>query len=262
MKLLGSIAVVFSIFQISGFAQECVAAASNVQEMQNKFDVVFDGINEEVEEWATNFADSVGRNKNTIKTYLADQQNLLVGFGMTREEGAKLSEEMTTLALDLASFANLDETMAVNNMTKAVMGESEAAKSLGAVLNDVTRAETMAAMGISGKYDKLDQLTKMQVNYNAILRQSPDAVGDCIRSMDSYEAAQRRQNAATMEFKETIGNQLIPIFTTLTNWQTKGIKAATSFAKAILGDTEESNHLLHAFDRIHALVKRLQPNAI
>ena len=260
MKLLGSIAVVFSIFQISGFAQECVAAASNVQEMQNKFDVVFDGINEEVEEWATNFADSVGRNKNTIKTYLADQQNLLVGFGMTREEGAKLSEEMTTLALDLASFANLDETMAVNNMTKAVMGESEAAKSLGAVLNDVTRAETMAAMGISGKYDKLDQLTKMQVNYNAILRQSPDAVGDCIRSMDSYEAAQRRQNAATMEFKETIGNQLIPIFTTLTNWQTKGIKAATSFAKAILGDTEESNHLLHAFERIHALVKRLQPS--
>ena len=67
-RLLGSIAVVFSISQISGFAQECVAAASNVQEMQNKFDVVFDGINEEVEEWATNFADSVGRNKNTIKT--------------------------------------------------------------------------------------------------------------------------------------------------------------------------------------------------
>ena len=258
-KLLSGIAVVFSVQKLSGFASECVAAASNVQEMQNKFDVVFQGINEEVDEWAENFADSVGRNKNTIKTYLADQQNLLVGFGMTREEGAKLSEEMTTLALDLASFANLDETMAVNNMTKAVMGETEAAKALGAVLNDVTRAETMEAMGLSGKYDKLSQLQKMQVNYNAILRQSPDAIGDCIRSMDSYEAAQRRQNAAVSELKESIGNQLIPIYTVWTNWQTAGIKLATKFAKAILGDTEENNRLLHAFERVHALVKKLQP---
>ena len=259
-KVLGSIAVVFSVQKLSSLASECVAAASNVEEMQNKFDVVFQGINEEVDAWAENFADSVGRNKNTIKTYLADQQNLLVGFGMTREEGAKLSEEMTTLALDLASFANLDETMAVNNMTKAVMGETESAKALGAVLNDVTRAETMAALGMSGKYDQLSQLEKMQVNYNAILRQSPDAIGDCIRSMDSYEAAQRRQKAAMDGLKETIGGQLIPIYTTLTNWYTNGIKVATSFAKALLGDSEESNHLLHAFERVHALVKKLQPS--
>ena len=258
-KLLGGIAVVFSVQQLSSFASDCVQAASDVQEMRNKFDVVFQGINDEVEEWATNFAESVGRNKNTIKGYLADQQNLLVGFGMTREEGAKLSEEMTSLALDLASFANMDETMAVNNMTKAVMGETEAARALGAVLNDSTRAEAMAAMGLSGKYDKLDQLTKMQVNYNAILKQSPDAVGDCIRSMDSYEAAQRRQKAATDEFKESIGGQLIPIYTAWTNLQTKGIKLATGLAKAILGDTEENNKLLHAFERIHALVKKLQP---
>ena len=125
---------------------------------------------------------------------------------MTREAGAKLAEEMTSLALDIASFANQDEDIAVNAMTKAVMGESEAARTLGAVLNDVTRAETMQAMGLSGTYQKLDQLTKMQVNYQTILRQSPDAVGDCIRSMDSYEAAQRRQNAAVAEFKEFIGS--------------------------------------------------------
>lgn len=258
-KVLGTIAVVFSVQKLSAFAQDCVQAASDVEEMENKFDVVFDGINEEVDQWAGNFADAIGRNKNTIKTYLADQQNLLVGFGMTREEGAKLAEDMTSLALDLASFANTDETMTVNNMTKAVMGETEAARALDAVLNDNTRAETMAAMGLSGKYDKLDQLTKMQVNYNAILRQSPDAVGDCIRSADSYEAAQRRLNASQEYFKESVGKQLIPIYKTLTNWKNAAVKAATKLAQAILGTTEENNHLLHAFERIQALVKRLQP---
>ena len=258
-KLLGGIAVVFSIAKMSEFSKSCVQAASVVQEMENKFDVVFTGIRDEVDAWAGDFADAVGRNKNAIKTYLADQQNLLVGFGMAREEGAKLAEEMTSLALDIASFANQDEDVAVNAMTKAVMGESEAAKTLGAVLNDTTRAETMLEMGLTGSYNALDQLTKMQVNYNTILRQSPDAVGDCVRSMDSYEARQRQLNAAVTGFKEFIGGQLLPVFSVFTGWMTKGVRAATSFAMAIFLDKEENNRLLRVFERIHALVKRLQP---
>ena len=258
-KLLGKIAVVFSVKKLATFAKDCVEAASNVEEMENKFNVVFGDMADEVDEWATEFADSIGRNKNAIKTYLADQQNLLVGFGMTREEGAKLSEEMTTLALDIASFSNMDEDVAVERMTKAVMGESEAAKALGAVLNDTTRAESMLALGMNGTYDSLSQLEKMQVNYNAILSQSPDAVGDCVRSMGSYESSTRQLKAAQEEFKEFIGGQLLPVMSVFVQWVTKGIKVCTQFAKAILLDAEGNNRILLTFERIHAVVKRLQP---
>lgn len=258
-KLLGKIAVVFSVTKLASFAKDCVEAASNVEEMENKFNTVFDNMADEVDKWAEEFANSVGRNKNTIKSYLADQQNLLVGFGMTREEGAKLSEEMTSLALDIASFSNQDEDVAVNAMTKAVMGESEAAKTLGAVLNDTTRAETMQALGMQGTYQSLSQLEKMQVNYQAILRQSPDAIGDCVRSMGSYESSARQLKAAQEEFKEFVGGQLLPVMSVFVQWVTKGVKAATSFAKAILLDAEGNNRILLAFERIHAIVKRLQP---
>lgn len=258
-KLLGKIAVVFSVAKLTSFAKDCVEAASNVEEMENKFGVVFGNMADSVDKWAEKFADSVGRNKNTIKTYLADQQNLLVGFGMTRKEGAKLSEQMTSLALDIASFSNQDEDVAVNAMTKAVMGESEAAKTLGAVLNDTTRAETMAALGMSGTYDSLSQLEKMQVNYNAILRQSPDAVGDCVRSMGSYESSTRQLKATQEEFKEFIGGQLLPVMSVFVQWVTKGVKVATKFSKAILLDADGNNRILRSFDRIHAVVKRLQP---
>lgn len=258
-KLLGGIGIVLSVSKLKSFTAECAEAASSVQEMENKFDTVFDHIADDVDKWAEQFADSVGRNKNTIKTYLADQQNLLVGFGMTREEGAKLSEEMTSLALDLASFANQDEDMAVNAMTKAVMGESEAAKTLGAVLNDTTRAETMLALGMSGTYDKLSQLDKMTVNYNTILRQSPDAIGDCARSMGSYESSTRQLASAQKEYKEFIGSQLLPVLSVFVQWQTKGVKAATKFSKAILQDADGNNRILQSFERVHAIVKRLQP---
>ena len=89
-KLLGTIFIAFSINSLGSFVSDCIEAASNVEEMENKFNVVFGDMATEMDNWATQFADSVGRNKNAIKAYLADQQNLLVGFGMTREEGANL----------------------------------------------------------------------------------------------------------------------------------------------------------------------------
>ena len=54
--LLGKVAVVFSIAKLSSFSKECRQAASDVQEMQNKFDVVFDGITDDVEKWADEFS--------------------------------------------------------------------------------------------------------------------------------------------------------------------------------------------------------------
>lgn len=222
-KALGAIGVAFSVAGAASFVKDCVSVASEVEEMQNKFDVVFQGMTDEVEAWAQSYSDAIGRNKNDIKTYLADQQNLLVGFGMTRQEGAELSKQMTTLALDLASFANLDETAAVNNMTKAVMGESEAAKALGAVLNDDTRARAMQAMGLSGTYEKLDQLTKMQVNYNAILAQSPDAIGDCKRSLGSYKSTVVQFQSKLKEIKTLVGQFFMPTFQKVISFGAKGL---------------------------------------
>ena len=222
-KALGAIGITLSVAGVKSAIDSFVEVASSVEEMQNKFDVVFGETSDEVNQWAQDYSDAIGRNKDDIKAYLADQQNLLVGFGMTREAGAQLSEQMTTLALDLASFGNLDETASVNNMTKAVMGESEAAKSLGAVLNDSTRAQAMATLGLSGTYDKLDQLTKMQVNYQAILSQSSDAIGDCQRSLESYESTKKRYIAKLKEIKTIIGQFFLPTYQKILSFGARGL---------------------------------------
>ena len=222
-KVLGAVGITLSVAGIKSAIDGCVEVASSVEEMQNKFDVVFGDMRDEVDKWAQEYSDAIGRNKNDIKTYLADQQNLLVGFGMTRQAGAEMAEQMTSLALDLASFGNMDETTSVNAMTKAVMGESEAAKTLGAVLNDSTRAQAMATLGLKGTYDKLDQLTKMQVNYQAILQQSPDAIGDCQRSLDSYESTNKRYLAKLKEIKTIIGQFFLPTYQKILSTGAKGL---------------------------------------
>ena len=222
-KVLGAVGITLSVAGIKSAIDGCVEVASSIKEMQNKFDVVFGNMRNEVDKWAQEYSDAIGRNKNDIKTYLANQQNLLVGFGMTRQAGAKMAEQMTSLALDLASFGNMDETASVNAMTKAVMGESEASKTLGAVLNDSTRAQAMAALGLKGTYDKLDQLTKMQVNYQAILQQSPDAIGDCQRSLDGYESTKKRYIAKLKEIKTIVGQFFLPTYQKILSIGAKGL---------------------------------------
>ena len=222
-KVLGAVGITLSVAGIKSAIDGCVEVASSIEEMQNKFDVVFGDMRNEVDKWAQEYSDAIGRNKNDIKTYLADQQNLLVGFGMTRQAGAEMAEQMTSLALDLASFGNMDETASVNAMTKAVMGESEAAKTLGAVLNDSTRAQAMATLGLKGTYDKLDQLTKMQVNYQAILQQSTDAIGDCQGSLDSYESTKKRYIAKLKEIKTIVGQFFLPTYQKILSIGAKGL---------------------------------------
>lgn len=246
-KVLGAVGITLSVAGIKSAIDGCVEVASSIKEMKNKFDVVFGNMRNEVDKWAQEYSDAIGRNKNDIKTYLADQQNLLVGFGMTRQAGAKMAEQMTSLALDLASFGNMDETASVNAMTKAVMGESEAAKTLGAVLNDSTRAQAMAALGLKGTYDKLDQLTKMQVNYQAILQQSPDAIGDCQRSLDGYESTKKRYIAKLKEIKTIVGQFFLPTYQKILSIGAKGLTMIRDWLQKLTDLTDKlggSQHVL------------------
>ncbi len=205
---IGGFFVAKNIFD---FGASTIQAASDVEEMRNKFNVVFDGMTSAVDKWADNYADSIGRNRNVIKGYLADNQNMFVGMGMTREAGADLSEQLVTMAIDLASFNNLNEGDAVKAMSKAIMGESEAAKALGAVLNDNTRAMAQEALGYKGKFKDLTESQKMQVRYQAIVMQSTDAIGDAERSLDSYKGRQLQLNAAIGNVKESIGALIMPL---------------------------------------------------
>lgn len=238
-KVLGAVGITLSVAGIKKAIDGCVEVASSVEEMENKFNVVFGDMRDDVDKWAQDYSDAIGRNKNDIKTYLADQQNLLVGFGMTRQAGAEMAEQMTSLALDLASFGNMDETTSVNAMTKAVMGESEAAKTLGAVLNDSTRAQAMATLGLKGTYDKLDQLTKMQVNYQAILQQSPDAIGDCKRSLDSYESTKKRYIAKLKEIKTIVGQFFLPTYQKILSIGAKGLTMVRDWLQKLTDLTDK-----------------------
>lgn len=271
-KVLGFAGITLSVAGLVSYGKAAIDAASQLEQMEEKFNAVFLELSDEADEWAGNLADSIGRSKNTIKTYLADQQNLLVGFGMERDAAMELSEEMTSAAINIASFNNIEDDDAVNAMSKALMGETESAKRLGAVLNDNTIAMAMEDLGYKQKFTDLDEATKMQVRYHSIVMQSPDAfreengvIGDAALSMDTYESRLRQFNATMGDIKTNIGKFLLPYAAKILEYISKGGSYIRKLTEK-LGDANEegtaANKILKGLDRILQSVMNVAKKAI
>lgn len=257
-KALGAVGITLSIAGVANFARDAVNAASTVEQMEEKFHAVFLDLSDEADQWAGNLAESIGRSKNSIKTYLADQQNLLVGFGMARDQAASMSEEMISAAINIASFNNIGDDEAVNALSKAMMGETESAKRLGAVLNDNTIAMAMEDLGYKKKFKDLDEATKMQVRYHSIVMQSPDAfreengvIGDAALSMGTYESKARNLSAIQKDIKENIGSALLPLYYTFNSYLARGADKIRILTERMMDSATNGGKLAKVYDLIN-----------
>ena len=208
-----------------GIAGASLKAASDFEEMQSKFNVVFGELATSTTEWAEEYGKSVGRSRSVVMGYMAETQNMLVGMGATRQEGQELSKQITQLAVDLASFNNVAESDALNSLQSAMIGNHMAARSLGAVINDNTLQTAMERMQIQGKFQDLDELQKMQVRYTAVLMQSEDAIGDAERTSGSFKNQMVTLRQELGELGITIGTILLPYGTELLGWGTRAVSA-------------------------------------
>lgn len=63
----------------------------------------------------------------------------------------------------------------------------------------------------------------MQVNYQAILNQSPDAIGDCERSLGSYQSTLKQTQAKLTDIKTLIGQFFMPTFQKILSLGNRGL---------------------------------------
>jgi hypothetical protein len=213
MGQFGLVAGTAAAAGIGAITTKSILAASDVEEMSSKFDTVFAGMSGTVRTWADEQAKAIGRSKYEIQGYLAESQNMLVGMGATREEGAELSKQITELGIDLASFNNLQDADAVNSLNKAIMGEHENAKALGAVLNENTLARAQQTLGITAEWKELSEAEKMQVRYQAIVDQSSDALGDAERTSGSFANQMKALKSGVSDMTAELGVQFLPVAT-------------------------------------------------
>lgn len=166
-KVAGGIAFSAMMYKVVGALKESVKYASDLQETQNKFDVVFKNSSEKAQEYAQVLIDSYGMAKREAMDFLAGTGDILTGMGMQADAALELSNATAQLGTDLASFSNVEggAERAIQAITSAMTGEREALKAYGII---VSEEMVMEELRMQGK-DKLTGMSLVQAKAEATL---------------------------------------------------------------------------------------------
>ena len=137
-------------------------------------------------------------------------QDTFVPLGFARGEAAKLSTNLTKLAVDVASFNNASDTETMDLFKSALVGNHEAVRRFGIVITETELKQELLRMGIKKNSNQVDAQTKVQARLNLILAGTTDAQGDATRTAGSFANRQRALRAELSEVGDELGLTLQP----------------------------------------------------
>lgn len=189
--------------------------ASDLEETQGKFDVVFRGLTEDAEKWSTTLVDAYAMTEEESKRFLSGIQDLVVPTGLAREEAGKLSNQFVQMAADLGSFNNLPTQKVIEDIQSALAGGSETLTKYGINVKVANVRQEALNMGLIEGKEILTAAQRVQVIYNIMLREGADAMGDMARTSDSYANQTKKFKANIDGLITSLGEQLLPVATEL-----------------------------------------------
>jgi hypothetical protein len=181
-------------------AAASLAAAGRAQETLNKLRAVFGSSAAEAEAFADAVASSVGRSSTDIQDALSTFQAFAVGLGFGRGQAAQMSRELTTLALDLASFHNIADDDAFGRFISAMSGSSEVLDRFGINIRQAALQQELLAMGVRRSWSEITEQEKVAARLAIIARAMGDqgAVGDAVRTAASWTNTTKRLGSAPL----------------------------------------------------------------
>ena len=212
-KLGVVIGSVFAVGKLIKFGKEAIDLGSDLQEVQNVVDVTFTTMNEQVNEFAKNAAESAGLSETMAKRYTGTFGAMAKAFGFAEGEAFSMSTSLTQLAGDVASFYNLTQDEAYTKLKSVFTGETESLKDLGVVMTQTALDSFAMAKGYGKTTSQMSEQEKVALRYAFVLDQLSAASGDFVRTQDSWANQTRILSLNFDSFKANIGQALINIFT-------------------------------------------------
>lgn len=201
---------------ISGLKQS-VEAASDLNEVTQKSQVVFGKSAKDIQKFAATAATSIGQSK----TAAMDAATTFAIYGkaanLTGKDLTGFSTKMVKLSSDMASFSNSTPEEAVAAIGSALRGEFDPIERYGVLLNETTVKNQALKMGlIETTKDALTPQQRVLAVQAQILKQTGDAQGDFARNTNGLANQQRIAAAQIEDLKAKIGTSLLPTVTKLT----------------------------------------------
>ena len=199
-----------AVYQIQKVGREAIKAASDLEEVSSKFNVVFAGQQNRVEQWSKALVDGYAMSTREAKQYLSSVQDLLVPMGMEARQAANLSNEIVKLSADLGSFNNLPTAKVMEDIQSALVGNYETMKKYGVVLNATVVQEKALSMGLASTKNELTAGMKAQASYALMVQGSTAAIGDMARTSEGYANQVKKMESNIEDLKAMLGKEFLP----------------------------------------------------
>lgn len=196
---------------LAGLGAKATMLASDLSEVQNVVDVTFGDGASQINEWSKNAATSFGIGELQAKKFNGTMGAMLKSMGLSSDEVLNMSENMSGLAGDFASFYNLDPQEAFDKIRSGIAGETEPLKQLGINMSVANLEAYALTQGINKQYKEMTQAEQATLRYNYLMSVSKDAQGDFARTSTSLANQLRIAKLSLQDLGATIGQTLIPL---------------------------------------------------
>ncbi len=214
LSKIGKIAITaFSVKKIFDFGKSCINMGSDLEEVQNVVDVSFATMNESVNKFAQNAITQFGLGQTVTKKYMGTFGAMSKAFGFAEKDAFEMSKTLTGLAGDVASFYNLSSDEAYTKLKSVFTGETETLKDLGVVMTQTALDQYALANGFGKTTSSMTEQEKVSLRYKFVIDQLSLASGDFARTQDSWANQTRVLSLRFNEFKATLGQGFINLFT-------------------------------------------------
>ena len=135
--------------------------------------------------------------------------------GVATDASAEMSQALVELSGDLASFNNVDPTIALEKLRAGLAGEAEPLRQFGVFLSEAAVQQEAYQSGIAETGEELTEAQKVQARYNIIFEQTTKQQGDFARTADSLPNQLRSMRAEFENISAEVGTNLLPAMTDL-----------------------------------------------
>lgn len=194
--------------------KEGVQGAVDLQKQVQRLDVVFGESSKSIEDWSKTTAESMGVSERAAVTAAGAFGALFKPMNVTAGQAAQMSETMTQLAADLASFKGGTFDEAFRAVQSALAGMSRGLKRYGVLIT--AAMTTQQAMADTGKTNaaSLTEQEKVMARYELILEHTKLQQGNFARTQGTAANQAKKFHANIEDLKDALGTGLIPMLVT------------------------------------------------
>ena len=192
------------------FVFDSIQAGSDLNETLQKSQVVFGEAADDVERFGSAAALGMGLSKNATIAAAATFGNLFKSLGQAEADIAPMSKALVQLAVDLASFNNIDVEDALAKLQSGIVGQARPLRELGVAISEASVGVKAAELGFTKLNGTFTEGEKVQARYALIMEQTTDAQGDQARTSGQLAGQQRTLTALTEDLSAKLGQELVP----------------------------------------------------